>query len=123
MPKKPYILFADDNTSLQLAISKFLPEDFEVKHINNYALDCLNSIEEKLPDLIILGSHIFLYRDREIHEFLRSKNEYQTIPIISIHTEISESENDIYIPMIPNKDKDSLLTGIKQLLSNKLEQK
>ena len=74
---------------------------------------------ERQPDLIILGSRRHLYGDQETHEFLRSKNEYQIIPIISIHTEISESENDIYIPIPPNKD--SLLIAIKQLLNNKLE--
>ncbi|MCU7836589.1 MAG: response regulator [gamma proteobacterium symbiont of Taylorina sp.] len=121
MLNKPYILLADDDVSSQLTISKFLQEDFELQLINNYGRDCLISMLKRLPDLIILGSHIYLYGERNTHEFLRSKNEYQAIPIISICTEIPESENDRYVPDTLNKD--SLLTAIKQLLDNKLEQK
>jgi len=121
MLNKPYILLVDDDVSSQLTVSKFLQEDFEFEFINNYAHDCLISMLKRLPDLIILGRHIYLYNGRTTHEILRSKNEYQSIPIVSIGTEIPESEKDIYIPM--PFDKDSLLTEIKQLLSNKLGQK
>jgi DNA-binding response OmpR family regulator len=121
MTKKPYILLADDDVSTQLTILKFLEEDFEVKLINNYGRDCLISVLERQPDLIILGSRIYSYCDRETHELLRSKDEYQPIPIISTYIEISESENDLYIAKPINKD--SLLIAIKQLLNNKLEQK
>lgn len=94
MTRKPYLLYADDDVSTQLYISKFLQNNYELQCLNNFALDCLESISRRRPDLIILGSCMNLYKHYETHEVIRAKNDYQSIPIISIDSKLEESEKD-----------------------------
>ncbi|MCU7837111.1 MAG: hypothetical protein KZQ83_17935 [gamma proteobacterium symbiont of Taylorina sp.] len=119
MFEKPYILYADDDVPSQLAIKKLLQDNFEVKFINNFGRDCLELLDERLPDLIILGSYMYLYNKLDTHDFLRSKDKYQNIPIISTYTKIAETENDTYLAM--PLDKDRLFLSINKLLNHQLE--
>lgn len=113
MTDKPYILYAEDDLSLQLPIKKFLAEDFELKCVN-YGSDCCHNILERLPDVIILGSCMPMYDGPELSQYLRAKKEYPAIPVISTHEKIAETDFDVYFPTPP--DKESLVRAIKGLL-------
>ena len=121
MSEKPYILSIDDDVSSQLSIKKVLHDDFELGFINNFAKDSQECIDERLPDLIVLGRYMYLLdNESETHALLRSKDKCQNIPIISTFTKITETEKDIYLAM--PLDKDKLLLSIKKLLNNQLKE-
>lgn len=123
MTNKPYILCADDLQMNQIVITEMLEKHFFVECIN-HGSECLDSIAQKRPDLILMGESMPIRDDYDICKNLREDSRYKEIPIISLsceHTEHDASvvQEDLYDLYLSKPiDEEQLITSIKHLLSS-----
>ena len=98
-----------------------LQDKYDLKCINT-GQDCLDSVNKRFPDLILLGESMPLADDHEMKKMLRTNTRYKEIPIITLSGKASEKVMDIGFDT-PHElniekpfDEYQLLSGIKQLL-------
>jgi len=131
MNGKPYILCADDVQMNQILITEMLEKYFDIECIN-HGSDCIESVAQKRPDLILLGESMPLRDDYDVCKFLREDIQYKEIPIISLSAKTSSAKNsandksanfgeaygeeyDLYLSQ--PFDEELLISSIKRLLS------
>lgn len=83
MSNKPYILSVDDNLNNQINLTKILQNEFDLRCINK-GKECLDTVSEKTPDLILLGDSMPICDDYEANKLLGSDKQYNEIPIITL---------------------------------------
>lgn len=121
MNGKPYILCADDVLRHQINISEMLHDDFELACTAS-GMACVESIVQRVPDLLLLGDKMPLTSTYDTCRFLRENTEYQDIPIISFSendSDVVEPENSSYrcnLYLKPPLDKERLIDSIQALL-------
>ncbi|MFK5985663.1 MAG: response regulator [Pseudomonadota bacterium] len=91
MSNKPYILSVDDEELNQEIITELLKEHFEINVLNN-GQQCLDSVLERIPDLILLDVNMPVLNGLETCEILRSNDSHQNIPIIFVSALASPKE-------------------------------
>ena len=121
MPEKKYILIAEDDPISQFAISEMLKQEFNIHCVEN-GQQCLDSIQQKTPDILLLDINMPVLNGYETIKALRSQTQFHHLPIIIISALCKEKEItagfaagcDGYITK-PFKQSD-LLLKIKNLL-------
>lgn len=121
MNAKPYILSVDDEAINQEIIKDLLEEEYAIDALEN-GQACLDSVEEKIPDLILLDVNMPVLNGLKTCEQLRAKDSSQNIPIIFVSALSSPTERlegyqagaDDYLSK--PFDEDELKTKIKLLL-------
>jgi CheY-like chemotaxis protein len=83
MQTRPYILCAEDNLNNQLMIAQLLDKDFELA-CTTTGQACLESIEERKPDLLLMGEKMPLSIQGNVCSYLRTHQDLKEIPIISL---------------------------------------
>ncbi len=128
MTKKYYLLVVDDDPISQFVISEMLKQQFEIHCVDN-GQQCIESIRNKKPDLLLLDVNMPVLNGYETCKILRADSAYQNLPIIILSALIKEKEItagytagcDLYITK-PFK-QDELITKISQLLDKSYKNK
>jgi len=82
MKKKPYIMAIDD-TPYNLEVLKIILMDMDVEiKCMESGIDAIESIKERIPDLILLDIMMPIMDGYEVCKVLKDKSETNTIPII-----------------------------------------
>jgi cyclic di-GMP phosphodiesterase len=88
---KPYILSVDDEPVNQLVITGFLQDQYELSFATN-GIECLDSVEQRKPDLILMDIHMPRLNGLEACRKIRSNPENRHIPIIFVSTSTREQD-------------------------------
>ncbi|MDH5324899.1 MAG: response regulator [Gammaproteobacteria bacterium] len=78
-----HILSADDDITNRMIIEEILDEEYVVTSVEN-GQECLKSIEEKLPDLVLLDVSMPIMDGIEVCKKLRSNKKTENLPIIML---------------------------------------
>ena len=78
-----YILAADDEPMNLEIMQMILMDDYELKCVEN-GVECLKSIEERLPDLLLLDFAMPEMDGLEVCKRLRSNPETKNLPIVMV---------------------------------------
>ena len=79
---KPYILIAEDDVTSQQILKKILSTNYEVGITNN-GKECLISIKDRIPDLLLLDISMPSINGYTVCETLRSNPMYDDLKIIA----------------------------------------
>jgi len=88
---RPYILSVDDEPINQLLVTSFLKNQYELAFANN-GMECLNSVEHRKPDLILMDIHMPELDGLEACRQIRSNPANRHIPIIFVSTSTLEKD-------------------------------
>jgi len=92
MHKSHYILIVDDEPINQLILDEELSDHFELDFADN-GEDCLKSIQNRCPDLLLLDGKMPNMNGIEVCQFIRaSDNQSRKIPIIMLSANASQIE-------------------------------
>lgn len=75
-----YILAADDEPMNQMIIQEALNDKYEIICVNNGS-ECLESIEQRIPDLLLLDLSMPDVDGLEVCKTLRAKDNMKNLPI------------------------------------------
>lgn len=84
-----YILVADDEPMNLGIIKIILMDDYEIKCVEN-GVECLESIEGRMPDLLLLDFAMPEMGGIEVSKSLRSNEKTKNLPIVMISGYASE---------------------------------
>ena len=91
MNKRPYILAAEDEPMNRAVIEELLSDDFELTCVEN-GLECLKSLNKRVPDLILMDVYMPLLGGLDTTREIRTKPEFSSIPIIMVSSLASAKE-------------------------------
>jgi CheY-like chemotaxis protein len=78
-----YILAADDEPMNLEIMEMILMDDYELKCVET-GIECLNSIEERIPDLLLLDLLMPEMDGLEVCKHLRAKDKTKDLPIVMV---------------------------------------
>ena len=84
-----YILIADDEPMNLEILKIMLMDDYEIKCVEN-GVECIKSIDERIPDLLLLDFSMPEMDGIEVCKILRSNEKTQNLPIIILSGFASE---------------------------------
>ena len=90
--KIPYILCADDDSVNNELVELYLEDDYEVKCVSN-GQECLDTVLQCKPDLILLDVMMPVMGGKEVCDRLKNSPDTKHIPIIVLSAQ--SYENDI----------------------------
>ena len=93
---KPYILSIDDEILNQEIVIDLLENKFEITTLSN-GQECLESVAEKIPELILLDINMPVLNGLETCKHLKTNDKFKNIPIIFVSALASEKEQVIGI--------------------------
>jgi len=88
---RPYILSVDDEPVNQLLVTSFLKSRYELAFANN-GMECLESVEHRRPDLILMDIHMPELDGLEACRQIRLNPANRHIPIIFVSTSTLEKD-------------------------------
>ena len=88
---RPYILSVDDEPTNHLVITGFLQNQYELAFATN-GVECLDSVENRKPDLILMDIHMPKLDGLEACRKIRSNPANKHIPIIFVSTSTREKD-------------------------------
>jgi len=91
MNKKPYILCVDDDTLNLSIIENYLEENYESSFAAN-GQECLDSVSDRIPDLILLDIMMPVLNGVEVCKILKNDEKTQDIPIIILTARSYDNE-------------------------------
>jgi len=91
MNTRPNLLVVDDEVMNQNIILDLLEDEFEVEFVCN-GRECLDSVKQSRPDLILLDVNMPVLNGLDTCKHLRSEREYEDLPIIFISALASAQE-------------------------------
>ena len=91
MSTKPYILSVDDEVLNQQIVVDLLEDDYDIGIASN-GQECLDSVAERTPKLILLDINMPILNGLETCKILRADNKFKNIPIIFVSALASEKE-------------------------------
>jgi len=124
MTDKAYLLCVDDTVLYREIMTEQLKDDFELLVVND-GQQCLDSVAERMPDLILLDVNMPILNGLETCRKLRADLKTNNIPIFFISGQTSASDRmegynsggDDYI--IKPFDQDELIAKISLFLKQK----
>jgi len=91
-----YILVADDEPVNQEIFEEILMDDFDVTIVEN-GEECLESIEDRIPDLLLLDVAMPKMNGLEVCRKLRANPKTKDLPVILVSAYASQADIDIGI--------------------------
>ncbi|MCK4708403.1 MAG: response regulator [Gammaproteobacteria bacterium] len=91
MDKKRYLLVVDDEEMNLNIIQDLLEDDFELGLASN-GQQCLDSVAEKTPDLILLDVNMPVLNGLETCQQLKAGEQTKNIPVVFVSSMASASE-------------------------------
>ena len=88
-----YILIADDEIINQTIFEEMLIDDYEIKIVDN-GQECLHSIEERIPDLLLLDIAMPLVDGVEVCKRLRKLEKTKDLPIVLVSAYASKVDKE-----------------------------
>lgn len=117
-----YILTADDEIVNQMIIEEMLEECCEVACVSNGA-QCLQSIDARMPDLLLLDVSMPVMDGFEVCRQLRASDKTRALPIIMLSGHAHNEQIQKGLQAGANKyitkpfTHDELMAGIQELLA------
>jgi CheY-like chemotaxis protein len=96
MSERAYILSVDDQLMNQEIIRDLLEDDYDVAFASNGS-SCIQSVEKRRPDLILLDINMPQINGLDICKSLRQNKLYDSVRIIFVSALASSKEVDIGI--------------------------
>lgn len=96
-----YILIADDEPMNQCVFEEMLTDEYRIHTVDN-GQECLESIEESMPDLLLLDVAMPVMDGIEVCRRLRADTKTRFLPIILISA--YASERDVEVGMTAGAD-------------------
>lgn len=126
MSDKPYLLAVDDEIMNLNIIEDLLKDDFEV-HTANNGQECLEQLNKKIPDVILLDVMMPLLDGLDTCKQIRESHTFKDIPIIFVSALASANERlngynaggDDYLTKPFNEDE--LIAKINLLIRSRLD--
>jgi len=78
-----YLLIVDDEEMNLQIMEDLLEDDFEIKMVSN-GKECLDSVKERIPELILLDVNMPVMTGIETCKLLKTEPQYKDIPVIFI---------------------------------------
>ena len=78
-----YILIADDEPMNLEILEVMLMDNYEIKCVEN-GVECIKSIDERIPDLLLLDFSMPEMDGIEVCEILRSNDKTENLPIVMV---------------------------------------
>ena len=91
---KKYILIVEDDEINQSILVEFLQYDYEITTANN-GEECISSVNEHLPDLILLDIMMPVMDGYEVIKSCRNDPKYKDIPIIVVSAMATKEEKQV----------------------------
>ena len=91
-----YILVADDELINQSIFEEMLIDDYEVNIVDN-GKACLESIEKRIPDLLLLDIAMPLMDGLEVCKNLRADENTKDLPIVLVSAYASKGDREVGI--------------------------
>lgn len=91
MNTRPYILSVDDESLNQDMIETYLNKNYEIKTLSN-GQECLDDIEYKIPDLILLDVNMPVLNGLDTCKKLRESEKYKDVIIMFVSANDSPEE-------------------------------
>ena len=88
-----YILIADDEKQNQNILEEILMDDYEFSCVSD-GIECISSIENRIPDLLLLDASMPRMDGYEVCKILRSNNLTKNIPIVFLSGFASQESID-----------------------------
>lgn len=89
---KPYILAVDDEELNLIILAELLSEKYELSCVKN-GLNCLESVSERRPDLILMDVNMPTMNGIEACFRLKNQASTKTLPIIMLSALASDTES------------------------------
>lgn len=89
---KKYILIADDEPLNQSVFREMLIDDYEI-HIVGDGKQCLDSVEERIPDLLLLDISMPNMNGIEVCQKLREREDTKNLPIVLVSAYASADDH------------------------------
>ncbi len=126
MPDKPYLIAVDDEVMNLQIIRDILEDEFEIHTMDN-GQECLDSLEQRIPDIVLLDVMMPVLDGLETCKLIRGNPVYKDIPVIFVSALASSAEKmrgygaggDDYLTK--PFDEEELITKIHLLLKIKTE--
>jgi len=91
MQKRSYILAAEDEPMNRSVLEELLTDDFELVCVEN-GVECLDSIQRRVPDLILMDVYMPVLGGLDTTRKIRALPDLNKIPIIMVSSLASEKE-------------------------------
>ncbi|MCK4742835.1 MAG: response regulator [Sulfuriflexus sp.] len=91
MDNKPYILSVDDEEMNQEIVMDLLEDDFHIKSVFT-GKECIESLSEQRPDIILLDVNMPVMNGLETCKRIRDDAEFKDIPILFVSALASAKE-------------------------------
>lgn len=118
-----YILIADDEPLNQSIFEEMLIDDYEYEIVDD-GQACLESVEKRIPDLILLDIAMPKVNGIEVCERLRGDEKTRNIPVILVSAYASKGDMETGMAVGANDyvtkpfEISDLLSRIERLLNN-----
>lgn len=94
----PYILCVDDDSVNRELVEIYLEDDYEVKCASN-GQECLDSILQRKPDLLLLDVMMPVMGGKEVCTHLKNSQDTNKIPIIVLSAQSYEDDIKVMLDM------------------------
>ena len=94
--KIPYILCDDDDSVNNELVEIYLEDDYEVMCVKN-GQECLDSVSQRKPDLILLDVMMPVMGGKEVCDHLKNSQDTKHIPIIVLSAQSYEDDIKIML--------------------------
>ena len=86
-----YILIADDEEQNRDILKEILIDDYEINCVDD-GLECIKSIESRIPDLLLLDVSMPKMNGYEVCNQLRLNSETKSLPIVLLSGHASQKD-------------------------------